>query len=82
MGYIVKKKEKLIRRGYLENRSVSVYYKLNLLQLIELVDKNKYNEFIVLDDNMNVIGILYEEEIINALKDLGNISVKEIFASR
>lgn len=82
MGYIVKKKEKLIRRGYLENRSVSVYYKLNLLQLIELVDKNKYNEFIVLDDNMNVIGILYEEDIINALKDLGNISVKEIFESR
>lgn len=82
MGYIVKKKEKLIRRGYLENRSVSVYYKLNLLQLIELVDKNKYNEFIVLDDGMNVIGILYEEEIINALKDLGNISVKEVFESR
>lgn len=82
MGYIVKKKEKLIRRGYLENRSVSVYYKLNLLQLIELVDKNKYNEFIVLDDNMNVIGILYEEDIIAALKDLGNISVKEALGAR
>ncbi len=82
MGYIVKKREKLIRRGYLENRSVSVYYKLNLLQLIELVDKNKYNEFIVLDDNMNVIGILYEEDIITALKDLGNISVKEALGAR
>lgn len=77
MGYIVKKREKLIGRGYLENRSISVYYKLNLLQLIELVDKNKYNEFIILDDSMNVIGILYEEDVIKILKELGNITVRE-----
>lgn len=78
MGYIVKKKEKLIRRGYLENTSISVYYKLNILQLIELIDKNKYNEFIVLDENMNMLGILYEEDILNAIKDLGNITLEEI----
>ncbi len=78
MGYIVKKKEKLIRRGYLENKSISVYYKLNILQLIELIDKNKYNEFIVLDENMNMLGILYEEDILNAIKDLGNITLEEV----
>lgn len=78
MGYIVKKKEKLIRRGYLENTSISVYYKLNILQLIELIDKNKYNEFIVLDENMNMLGILYEEDILNAIKDLGNITLEEV----
>ena len=78
MGYIVKKKEKLIRRGYLENKSISVYYKLNILQLIELIDKNKYNEFIVLDENMNMLGILYEEDILNTIKNLGNITLEEL----
>jgi len=81
MGYIIKKKEKLIRRGYLENRSMSVYYKLNILQVIELIDKNKYNVFTVLDDDMNVLGILYEEDILNGIKDLGNITLEELLES-
>ncbi len=81
MGYIIRKKEKLIRRGYLENKSISVYYKLNILQLIELIDKNKYNVFTVLDDEMNVLGILYEEDILDGIKDLGNITLEELLAS-
>ncbi len=78
MGYIIKKKEKLINRGYIENKSVSVYYKLTLLQLIELVDKNKYNVFTVLDEKMEIVGILYEEEVLNGLKELGNITAEEL----
>lgn len=78
MGYIVKKKEKLIRRGYLENKSISVYCKLNILQLIELIDKNKYNEFIVLNGDMDVIGILYEEDILDGIKEEGNITLEEL----
>lgn len=78
MGYIVKKKEKLIRRGYLENKSISVYCKLNILELIELIDKNKYNEFIILDDDMNVIGILYEEDVLNGIKNYGNCLLEEL----
>ncbi|MEG0306834.1 MAG: site-2 protease family protein [Clostridium sp.] len=81
MGYIIKKKEKFIRRGYLENKNMSVYYKLNILQVIELIDKNKYNVFTVLDDDMNVLGILYEEDILNGIKELGNITLEELLES-
>ncbi len=81
MGYIIKKKEKLIGRGYLENKSISVYYKINILQLIELIDKNKYNVFTVLDDEMNMIGVLYEEDILNGIKELGNITLEELLES-
>lgn len=78
MGYMVKKKEKLVKRGYLENKSISVHYGLSMLRLIELVDKNKYNEFIVLDDDMNVLDILYEEDILCVLKEQGNITLKDL----
>ena len=40
-----------------------------------MVDKNKYNLFTVLDENMSVLEILYEEEIIQAIKVYGNISL-------
>jgi len=82
MGYIIKKKEKLINRGYIENKNISVYYKLTLLEILELVDKNKYNVFTVLDEDMNVVAILYEEEILIGIKSLGNISLEELLASK
>lgn len=78
MGYIIKKKEKLIQRGYIENKSISVYYRLSLLQVLALVDKNKYNVFTVLDEDMNVMAIIYEEEILNGIKCLGNITLEEL----
>ncbi|WP_017414460.1 M50 family metallopeptidase [Clostridium tunisiense] len=82
MGYIIKKKEKLTKRGYIENKSVSVYYKLSLLKVLELVDKNKYNVFTILDEDMNVMDILYEEEVLNAIKFLGNITLEELVNER
>lgn len=82
MGYIIKKREKLIKRGYIENKSISVHYKLTLLQLLDLVDKNKYNIFTVLDDNMDVLEIVYEEEVINGLKDQGNMTLEQFITNR
>ena len=78
MGYTIKKREKLINRGYIENKHISVYYKLTLLELLNLVDKNKYNIFTVLDDKMNVLSILYEEQVINLLKYEGNVTLEEV----
>lgn len=82
MGYIIKKREKLVKRGYIENKSISVHYKLTLLQLLDLVDKNKYNIFTVLDDNMDVLEVVYEEEIINGLKNQGNMTLEQFIISR
>jgi len=77
MGYIIKKKYRFINRGYIENRSISIFYKKDLLSALGMVDKNKYNLFTVLDENMSVLEILYEEEIIRAIKAYGNISLLE-----
>lgn len=78
MGYTIRKKEKLTKRGYIENKSISVYYKLNLLELLDFIDKTHYHIFTILDDNMNIIKTLGEEEIINLLKNDGNISLEEL----
>lgn len=77
MGDIIKKKYKFIKRGYIENRNVSIHYKQNLLTAMGLFDKNKYNVFMVLDDTMNIVDTICEEQIIEGLKIYGNISIKE-----
>ena len=77
MGYIIKKKYRFIKRGYVENRSISVFCERSLLYVLGIIDKNKYNLFTILDRNMCVIETLYEEEIIEAIKVYGNISLTE-----
>ena len=77
MGYIIKKKHRFIKRGYIENKSISIFCKKDLLSVLGIIDKNKYNLFTILDENMNVIETLYEEEIIQAIKTYGNISLIE-----
>ena len=81
MGDIIKKKNRFINRGYIENRNVSIYYKDYLLQALELIDKNKYNVFLVLDENMTLMDIIYEDEILDALKTYGNITLEEFIES-
>jgi stage IV sporulation protein FB len=82
MGYIIKKKYKFIKRGYIENKSISVFCKNDLLSVLGIIDKNKYNIFTVLDENMIVLAVLYEEEILHAIKTYGNISLKEYIDSK
>ncbi|WP_392486611.1 M50 family metallopeptidase [Haloimpatiens sp. FM7315] len=77
MGDIIKKKFKFLRKRYIENRSMSVYYKENLLFLMNLIDVNRYNIFYVLDENMKIISVIHEGEIIEALKQCGNITIEE-----
>ncbi|MBP2033000.1 stage IV sporulation protein FB [Clostridium algifaecis] len=77
MGDIIKKKYKFIKRGYIENRNVSIHYKQDLLTAMGLFDKNKYNVFMVLDDTMNILDIIYEEQIIEGLKVYGNMSLEK-----
>lgn len=78
MSDIIKKKFKFIKRGYIENKSFSIYSKNDLLKVLSLVEKNKYNIFTVLDDELRVIDIIYEEEILEGLKSYGNITLEEL----
>lgn len=81
MGDIVRKKYKFLKKGYIENRSISMYYKKTLLEAISIIDKNKYTVFLVLDEDMKTIGVLYEEELIDGLKIYGNISIEQYLHS-
>lgn len=82
MGDIFKKLKKLKKYGYIENKSISIYYKKGLVNVLTLVDKNKFNIFYVLDDNMKVVGTVCEDELIEALKEYGNISLEEYMKIR
>jgi stage IV sporulation protein FB len=77
MGDMIRKIRRLKKHNYMENKSISVYYKKGLVNVLTLVDKNKFNSFYVLNDDMELIGIIHEDELIKALKDYGNITLEE-----
>ncbi|MDD6794588.1 MAG: peptidase M50 [Clostridiaceae bacterium] len=78
MGNIFKKRGNILKHDYMENRSISLYYKKDLIKVLSLLDNNKFNTFFVLDEELQLLGILYENEIINALKEYGNITLEEL----
>lgn len=77
MGDIIKKRSRLAKRKYIYNKSISVYCKLGLINVLGLVDKNKFNSFFILDDDLKVMDIIHEDELIEALKVHGNITLEE-----
>ena len=79
MGNIFKKRRSLMRNKYLENKSISVYIKEDLANIMALVDKNRFNIFYILDDDMKVKYIINEDELIEALKKYGNITAEEYY---
>lgn len=82
MGEIFRKKERLIQNQYIENKSFSIYYKSDLIEVMKIFDKNKYNIIYAVDKNFKVIDRIYEEEIIEGLKIYGNIDLKELINHR
>lgn len=78
MGNIFRKRRKLINNEYIENKSISVYYKKDLVKVLSLLDRNKFNSFFVLDEELRLLGIIYEDELIDALKTYGNITLEEL----
>ena len=82
MGDIVKKRYKFLKHGYIENKSISIHHKKDLITALSILDKNKYNIFTILDDDMKVIDIIYEEELLEALKVYGNINFEEFMDIR
>ena len=82
MGNIFVKRNKLLRNKYIENKSISVYYKLGLANVMTIIDKNRFNSFYVLDDDLRLLFIMHEDELIEALKLYGNITLEEYFDMR
>lgn len=77
MGDIIKKRAKFLKKGYMENRSICIFYKKDLLSALSLVDKNKYSMFLIVDEDMSVVDVVYENEIIKGISSYGNISLEE-----
>lgn len=77
MENLFKKGNLIEKYEYIENRSISVSYNNTLLNLLRIVDKNKFNIFYILDEELKFLGILREDELIEALKKYGNIQIKE-----
>ena len=78
MGDIVKKRSRFIKQKYIESKSISVSLELSLAEALGLIDKNKYNIFMLLDQEMRFLGTLYEEDIILSAKEYGNITLEEL----
>lgn len=77
MGDVVKKRYRFIKKRYIMNNFISVYYKEQLLKLLSFTEKNKYYIFIILDDDMKRIAEITEQEVVEALKLYGNITLEE-----
>lgn len=82
MGNIIKKRNIFIKNRYIENKNISLHYKLGLVNALSIVDKNKFNMFYVLNDDMKLLYILYEDELVEALKKYGNITLEEYYNER
>lgn len=82
MSDIIKKRFKIIKRGYIENKSFSIYYKQDLLSAIGVSEKNKYNVFTILNEELKVLDIIYEGEILEGLKKYGNITLEQYIKLR
>ncbi len=80
MGDIVKKRSRFLKQKYIESKSISVSVELSLAEALGLIDKNKYNVFLLLDEEMRFLGTLYEEDIILSAKEYGNITLEELIS--
>ncbi|MEG0237992.1 MAG: site-2 protease family protein [Clostridium sp.] len=77
MGDMIKKRRRLVKYDFIENKTVSIFYKNELLNVMRLVDKSKFNVFYILDEELKVLKIISEDELLEALKDYGNITLEE-----
>lgn len=82
MNDIIKKKVKFLQKGYIENRAISIFQDKDLLFALAMFDKNKYTVVTVLNKEMKVIDFIFEEEIVTAIKEYGNITFKEFIEKR
>lgn len=78
IGNIFRKRRKIIKEDYIENKAISIYYKISLVRVLRLIDRDRFNSFYVLDDEMKLLGVIHEDAVIDGLKQYGNITVREL----
>ena len=76
MGDMSRKRIRLINKGYIYTKTICVNYDKELINLLSLIDKNKFNIFYIVDHELNVLTILREDELLEVLKKKGNMEIK------
>ena len=77
MGDMVRKKVRFIKKKYIEGRTICIHEKIDLLDAMGYVDKYRFSTFLVLNDNMQVVDMFYEDELIKGLKNYGNVPLSK-----
>lgn len=77
LDQIIKKNNRFKQMRYIENRDVSVYFKEDFLKLLSMVERDKFNTFHVLNENMEYLYDIREDEVVEILKTKGNMSLEK-----
>ena len=77
LGDIVRKMNVFNKKKRIENFFISVHIDSSLLEMVKLIERKKYTVFLVLDESMNLIETIYETEVMEAIKDYGNLTLRE-----
>lgn len=77
LDQLIKKQVRFKNKKYMINQSISVHYKETMLSIISYIEKNKFNTFYVLNDEMKLLYEIREDEIFEIIKEYGNISLEE-----
>lgn len=82
MESLFKKQNLIVRKKYMKTRSISVYWGETAIDLLKVLEKDKFHIFYILDENMKLMYILREDEFIEILNNCGNIKLKDYYNTR
>ena len=77
LDQIISKARRFKETKYIENKDISVYYKEDFISLLSMVERNKFNTFHVLNEKMEYLYEISEDEVVEILKNDGNMSLCE-----
>ncbi|MGL4762040.1 MAG: site-2 protease family protein [Sarcina sp.] len=79
LDQIISKAKRFNETRYIENRDVSVYYEEDFITLLSMIERDKFNTFYVLNEKMEFLYELREDEIVELLKEEGNMRLDEYY---
>ncbi|MGL4655422.1 MAG: site-2 protease family protein [Sarcina sp.] len=79
LDQIISKAKRFKETKYIENKDISVYCEEDFITLLSMVERNKFNTFYVLNENMEYLYEIREDEVVDVLKNEGNMSLSEYY---
>ena len=79
LDQLIKKQIRFKNKKYMINQPISVHYEETMLSIISYIEKNKFNVFYVLNDEMKLLYEIREDEIFEIIKEYGNITLEEYY---